>query len=39
MRSREPGVNITIDISKKVSELRAFDKMKWEVAGRKELDV
>jgi hypothetical protein len=39
MGGREPGINITIDIAKKVSELRTLDKTKREVAGRKELDI
>ena len=39
MRGRELGINITINIAKKVSKLRALDKTKWEVVGCKELDI
>jgi hypothetical protein len=39
MRGWKPGINVVVDIVKKVPKLRALDKAKWEVASYKELDI
>jgi hypothetical protein len=39
MSGRKPGINIVVDIVKKVTKLWALYKTKWEVASCKELDI
>jgi hypothetical protein len=39
MRDREPRINVVIDVIKEVPKLGAFNKSKWQMASRNELDI